>query len=1264
MKNITLRLAALLLLAATTFSTTALFSSVFVHVPETVEQNYQIIYELNIPRNGQFRNSSPVPYSIDNSATAPEFDRIAYYLQLTDGTGTRWVYVSMDAFTDNAAEIGLPHNVDNPVVHQGPVSNLNIASNVTGVVTGTFLDSGHIEMWPSDYCSDDEYGVLASDNDLYDWGDCGASTGSGYGSFQVHNPVARQTVFAYNRWGRGDDVDDDLGIGNFPGANPDWTFAANTGTYTARKLVVLVRPRTFDVQFTELPRNRQLYSRNLETNLATVSIAGEERFGGYTGIVLRRYRNGHLQSQTSQPLTYTSGRAPFSFQSEIPAELAHYEFELLLDDGNTLKKVKRVYDVVAGDAYLVYGQSNAEAIDWDPDRSANEYASQWLLTFGQNGDDGTRAKNILVWLQAEGDSFRDGPGAIGQWPMVFGRQIIDTHEIPVAILNGSRSGHGIRRLQKDRDDPDNLYDTAHDDTRRPYNRLRYRAIQAGVADTVRAMLYYQGEGDNEKADRHAEGYQGLREDWAVDYPNIERFYVTQIRPGCGVTASNVALRNTQRKFVDWYPKTSVMVTNGLDNHDGCHFLFTDGYEDLGWHFFGVISRDLYNGPDGPDIDPINPAFVRFTDEDRDELQIVLRDPATLSFPLEALDDFHLVDSPATITGRTVDGNTIKLQLSEPVPYGTVLEYHSHLEEGAWVTNANGLGLLTFAEPVTAISIGPDGSRLSGVDLTRISDGSEAATLRVQLRDEHGENLHIPGVSIVFETDLGNFPNGRQTSNPVLTNSDGWAEITLTSTAAGQATVFATANGASVGSGSPVAVTFLPGPISFAGNGTQLSGENLTPVANGTDGATVHVQLRDALGNPLPQAGVVVDLIATHGQFAGGGATIAVSTGASGLATATLHAVVAGPSQVTAAIDSQSVTNGSPLPIAFVPGPLSFGESGTFLKGINLMPVADGSDPAIITVQLRDDFGNDIIQAGVMVEFSTTLGHIIGGNSTASFATNAAGLATAVVTSTVAGEANITASIDGQAVTNGAVTIQFRPGPPAQLHIEVQPEGGPNGAPLIVQPVISVRDALGNLVHEDNATVVQVTIVSGSGGSLGGTLAFTANGGLVTFTDLTLTGIAGENFVLEFSDPIGRLASIQSVPIQIIPGAGFTAWAEALPEGERGELDDPGGFGIPNILRYAFGMNPLQPDRGALPRLKWTEDGSESRLQITFIRRVDDPELIYTVEGSVDLVVWSALVDPVLTSAPMDIATETVTVTDTVAPSTMARRFLRISVSLP
>jgi len=60
----------------------------------------------------------------------------------------------------------------------------------------------------------------------------------GYGSMQVHNHEAKQTIFAINHWREGGSAD--LGIGNRPRDNPDWTFSGSAGTYSYKRLRVLV----------------------------------------------------------------------------------------------------------------------------------------------------------------------------------------------------------------------------------------------------------------------------------------------------------------------------------------------------------------------------------------------------------------------------------------------------------------------------------------------------------------------------------------------------------------------------------------------------------------------------------------------------------------------------------------------------------------------------------------------------------------------------------------------------------------------------------------------------------------------------------------------------------------------------------------------------------------------------------------------------------------------------------------------------------------
>jgi hypothetical protein len=694
-------------------------ADVFTAVPETATENYQVLYELPITTHDAiWTGATPVPYSVNNSATVPAFDRIAYYLELTNGAGTQWVYASMDAFTDNAAQLGLPHSTSNPVVHQREVTNMNVLSNVAGVTTGTFLDSGRIEMWPSNYNGEDAVGAFAA-SAASDWGDGGATTAAGYGSFQVHNAYNRQVLLAFNHWGASGT--DDLGIGNRSGSSDvDWTRAANSADYTAKKLVILVRPQTSRVAFTQLPKNRQLYPRDTATNQAVVPITGTESFGSFDKVVLKVSRNGVQQSEQSQALAYTLGAAPFSFAPAITAELAEYEFEVMLEKAGQRTLVQRVTNVVAGDVLLFYGQSNAEAILQNGSANTN-YASPWVRTFGQNADSGAVTRNILCWSQAEGDgggrTLRD-PGAIGQWALVLGRKLVDTQSVPVAILNGSRGGYTMPKLQRDDGNPDNLDDTGS--TTRTYNRLRYRALQAGVAAKARAMFFCQGEADGGNTAQHVAGFTALHQDWQTDFPGIEHLYVTQLHAGCGVARESVELRDAQRLFGDVYDDLTVMSSNALGGHDGCHYAFATGYQQLGLNHLPLVRRDLYGVPAGANTEAPNPQGARFLDTARTRIELTLRQPDdTITFPDGALTDFVLTGTAAKILSHSINGNKITLQLDASANAGTTLKYLAHDGSGgSWVTNANGIGLLTFSEPVSP----PPGPTVS---LTAPSSSREA-----------------------------------------------------------------------------------------------------------------------------------------------------------------------------------------------------------------------------------------------------------------------------------------------------------------------------------------------------------------------------------------------------------------------------------------------------------------------------------------------------------------------------------------------------------
>jgi lysophospholipase L1-like esterase len=205
----------------------------------TEAAGYTLLYSLNLPVTAAYNTAPPV-YAVDNHTSIGPFTRVAYYLELQSvGQPLRYCWVSMDAFTTNAARLGVPHLATSAFFQQ-PVTNMNVVSNVPGVTTGTGIVGGNLEFWSTNYATANAAGVPGASGTTYDFGDQSAS--GNYGSMQVHNAAAAQTLIAFNNWGAGGSNPVDLGIGNNTSANPDWTFAYNAAGYTVRSLQVFVQP--------------------------------------------------------------------------------------------------------------------------------------------------------------------------------------------------------------------------------------------------------------------------------------------------------------------------------------------------------------------------------------------------------------------------------------------------------------------------------------------------------------------------------------------------------------------------------------------------------------------------------------------------------------------------------------------------------------------------------------------------------------------------------------------------------------------------------------------------------------------------------------------------------------------------------------------------------------------------------------------------------------------------------------------------------------
>ncbi|MDX1913095.1 MAG: LamG-like jellyroll fold domain-containing protein, partial [Saprospiraceae bacterium] len=391
----------------------------------------------------------------------------------------------------------------------------------------------------------------------------------------------------------------------------------------------------------------------------------------------------------------------FQFSLGIEARLAHYAISAEFHTADSSWLLAKALNVVAGDIYVVQGQSNAQAIAFNGD--ANIWQNNFVRCFGNSNPEDYGHAN---WYVAEGNGYFT-PGAVGQWALRMGQLIQAQHQIPVAIFNGADPGRPIEYFQRN--------DLLPDDSTTNYGRLLRRLRNAGALEHIRAVIYYQGESDGDRADIHKSLFEALYADWETDFPGVEAYYVVQVREGCG--APSLLLRDYQRQFQDYLPKLTSVTANGINGHDGCHYNVS-GYQQLGEKMFKHLSAALYNAPSGQQL---NVQILDAAYSNETNTQITLRTDADslTAAPGSGL-DFKVVGTGSFVTDIRTEGSQIILTLDVPVYDSTArLSYAGHATDaGAWVLNSDGYGLYTrYNLPVA------NHRDLPGYDIPGIMSGS-------------------------------------------------------------------------------------------------------------------------------------------------------------------------------------------------------------------------------------------------------------------------------------------------------------------------------------------------------------------------------------------------------------------------------------------------------------------------------------------------------------------------------------------------------------
>jgi hypothetical protein len=389
-------------------------------------------------------------------------------------------------------------------------------------------------------------------------------------------------------------------------------------------------------------------------------------------------------------LVYSGGSAPFSFDTTIDAGLHDYSFELLLEISGQLRQIGFVGQVVCGDAFLINGQSNAVAGDYWGEGRGNDSQSRWIRSYGSASLDPSQVISDTEWHLADGISLYES-GTVGAWGLRAARLLVDYYQVPIALINGAVGGTPLILHLRNNGNPDSLSTI--------YGRLLYRARQAGVDQSVRAMLWHQGESDGptDPAIYYAD-WSDLRDAWLQDFPSLEQIFMFQVRDGCGVNG-NMGIREAQRRFKDLFSDVTVLPTTAISSHDGCHFLYS-GYRKMGTWMGVAIAKVLYGRSIPEMASPPNIHKAQFTSAARDEIELIFRNPnQLLFFPPDIKYYFRLSPgSTEAVVSATASAGKIILQLSGSTSSPEV-SYFGHIQAGPWITNSAGVGAFTFQVPI-------------------------------------------------------------------------------------------------------------------------------------------------------------------------------------------------------------------------------------------------------------------------------------------------------------------------------------------------------------------------------------------------------------------------------------------------------------------------------------------------------------------------------------------------------------------------------------
>jgi len=464
----------------------------------------------------------------------------------------------------------------------------------------------------------------------------------------------------------------------------------------------LTAQRFYSVVFDQLPKDMQMYARD-DDNLARIPISGKIEIPDWSHMSAVVYRNGTRYGYGEAGFDYKGGdTAQFQMEVAIEAEPADYTIEVWACrvPGEDSALIVTRNDIAAGDFYLITGQSNGAALQFD------NWSSKYCRTIARIPDNNPATSPAdTLWIPSSWSH-----PFTGAWGIHLQRLILENHQIPTTIINasipGAKISHFVIRNDNNPADPNNLY-----------GALLYR-LNIAKPKRVRGFFWFQGE---QEAIENIPGYESyfdqLYQYWMEDFTSVEKFFILQTN----VIFSNTSpeIRDFQRRTKYIYPKTDHFSTLGVPlSDDRIHYLL-DGYKELARRLFYFLEPQYYGVDFNPEVRSPAIQKVFYSSPEKDEITLVFDEGQQMEWPADSTvigrngadllisnRDFFFFDRDASakapIQQGVAEGNRVVLRLSESVNGKTLtyipIEEPENLDvpQGPYLRNSRKLGTFSFA----------------------------------------------------------------------------------------------------------------------------------------------------------------------------------------------------------------------------------------------------------------------------------------------------------------------------------------------------------------------------------------------------------------------------------------------------------------------------------------------------------------------------------------------------------------------------------------